>query len=79
MKDLDTPLDPLVEARTAFAGGNYALARKCALPLAESDDLRTREAAQKLLSQLEPAPVGKYLFLLTALLLVAVTYFAYAK
>lgn len=71
--------EALLEATSAFAEGNYALVRKRALPLLESDDVITRNAAQKLLDQIAPAPVGKYIFLLTALLLLAVTYFAYAK
>lgn len=79
MKTPATPEELLLEAQSAFAEGNYARVRERALPLASSDDASTRESAQKLLSQIAPAPVGKYLFLLTGLLLLFVTYFAYSK
>lgn len=71
--------EALREAHSAFDQGNYALVRKRALPLLESDNAAIQEAARILLAQIAPAPVGKYLFLLTALLLLAVTYFAYSK
>jgi hypothetical protein len=71
--------EALLEAERAFAEGNYALVRERALPLVASEDAAARDRAQKLLAQISPAPIGKYLFLLAALLLLAVTYFAYAK
>lgn len=66
-------------ALEAFAEGNYAVARKHAQRVAESADEPTRVAGEQLLAKMSPAPLGKYLFLLTAFLLLAVTYFAYSK
>lgn len=79
MTDPVTTEGALLEARQAFAEGNYARAREHAQRLAESADGPTREAGLDLLTKMSPAPVGKYLFLLTALLLMAVTYFAYSN
>lgn len=71
--------DALREAEKAFAEGNYALVRERALDLEKRGDANEREAAKDLLAKISPSSVGRYVFLLTALLLLAVTYSAYSK
>lgn len=78
MTDSTSPHDVLVAAERAFAEGNHARLRELVAPLVEGQDNDHRKKAQALLARIEPSPVGKYLFLLTAILLVAVTYFAYS-
>ncbi len=78
MTDSPTPSDPLVAAESALSAGNHARVRELLTPIASSQDDDRRGRAEELLARIEPSPVGKYLFLLTAILLSAVTYFAYS-
>lgn len=79
MTTQQTPPDSLQQALTAFERGNYALARKIANKLADDSDKNVASEAQELLVRLSPVPIGKYLLLLTGILLLATTMFAYLK
>ncbi len=64
----------IAELESAFARGNYARVKNEALLLATStknDDVRAR--AEKLADRLKPDPIAKVLFILTAILLAALT------
>lgn len=68
----DAELDALVEA---FASGNYARVRAEAPALAERTDRDDVRAAARLLRErLEPDPLAKSLLLLTAALLVGLSF-----
>ena len=79
MTTKQTPQDALPRALRAFDAGNYALARKLAKKLARNRDTSIAAQAQELLVRLSPVPVGKYLLVLTGILLLATTAFAYLK
>jgi hypothetical protein len=69
----------LKQAQELFEAGNYAEARRLAERIGQSDQSELREGAAELLARLEPAPLTKSLLLLTGVLLLAVTVFAYTK
>lgn len=81
MSDAPTePLDPaLAQAEILFDQGHYQEARRVSVALSKSEDPATRAAAHALTERMNPAPLTKYLLLLTGLLLLAVTVFAYAR
>lgn len=74
-----TPPDALSRALQAFDEGNYALARTLATELASNSDGDIAAQAKELLVRLSPAPLGKYLLLLTGILLLATTVFVYLQ
>jgi hypothetical protein len=74
----ETP-SALDQARAAFERGNHEQAQALAAPLAASDDKEVAKQADELIKKMSPAPLGKVLFLLTGLLLLAVTTFAYTR
>ena len=64
----------IAELEAAFARGDYARVSKEAAPLAAStkdDDVRAR--ATKLTTKIAPDPIAKVLFIIAAMLLVAMT------
>lgn len=79
MTTQQTAQDALQQALRAFETGNYALARKLAKKLSGGSDKSVAAEAQELLVRLSPVPMGKYLLLLTGILLLATTVFAYLK
>lgn len=79
MTDSISHKDRMTQAEQAFSEGNYAKVRELLTPAVETKDEAEKEAAMKMLARVSPSPIGKYLFLLTAVLLVSVTYFAYAQ
>jgi hypothetical protein len=79
----DWPADPELDALLgAFEAGNYALVRETAPKVAESAGARGDDALQNrallVLARIEPDPVGKVIFGIAALLLVAVVAAAYS-
>ena len=65
-------------AQVAFDSGNYLLARELSTALArEEPDSEAADSARQLLAQTEPHPHVRVLLLITTLLLIAVTLFAY--
>lgn len=67
----------LAQARGAFHKGAYQSARAFAARAQTSGSPRVQKDAELLLSQLSPAPLIKYLLLLTFFLLIVVTFLAY--
>jgi hypothetical protein len=72
------PLAALQEALSAFEQGNYARAREMAESVKASGSAEDQSAAGELLARMSPAPLAKYLLLLTGVLLLVVTAFAYS-
>lgn len=69
----------LEQAEALFHAGDYGSLRKIALKLEASADKEIRSRARELRERPLPSPLTRYLLLLTFLLLVAVTVFAYGK
>lgn len=76
---LDFPEDPELERLIeAFEGGNYALVRREAEPLAaRTKDPEVRDAALELRRRIDPDPLAKGLLALSVLLLLFLTIWAY--
>ena len=76
---LDFPEDPQLDRLVAaFEAGNYALVRKEAEGLARNTERpEVRDAALELRRRLDPDPLAKYIVMISALLLVALTIWAY--
>lgn len=67
------------QAQSAFEAGNHRLTQELARQLARSNDPEDQARASTLRARLSPHSLTKYLFLLTTLLLVVVTIFAYTR
>lgn len=74
----DVANEALERARAAFERGNYAEVRQLLPPLlAELPAGPERQDAEELWARIQPDPWMSYLLLLSLLLLIAVTTFAY--
>lgn len=73
----DFPNDPELDALvTAFAAGDYATVRARAPELAKStSDEAVKKAAEMLRTRIEPDPTARIFFLLTAALLVFLSFY----
>jgi hypothetical protein len=70
----------LEQAKAAFERGNYAEVRRLVSPLLASlPNGDERDEAEELWSRIQPDPWMSYLLVLSLLLLVAVTAFAYSS
>jgi hypothetical protein len=70
----------LEQARSAFQRGNYAQVRRLLRPLLETMPTGPeREQAEDLWTRIQPDPWLTYLLVLSLLLLVAVTAYAYSS
>ncbi len=69
----------MARAEDLFQKGDYASAGRIARQVKEAGDEEARARAHTLLERLPPSPLAKYLLLLTLLLLIAVTVFAYGN
>jgi hypothetical protein len=78
---LDFPDDPeLAKVTAAFEAGNYAYVREHATELAErSDSAAVKRAATELLTRIEPDPLIRFLLGISVVLLLFLTYYAYAN
>ncbi len=78
---LDFPDDPeLAKVTAAFEAGNYAYVREHAPELAErSENAAVKRAATELLARIEPDPLIRFLLGVSVLLLLFLTYYAYAN
>lgn len=78
---LDFPDDPeLAKVSAAFEAGNYAYVREHATELAErSENADVKRAAAELLTRIEPDPLIRFLLGVSVLLLLFLTYYAYAN
>lgn len=78
---LDFPDDPeLAKVAAAFEAGNYAYVREHASELAErSENAAVKRAATELLTRIEPDPLIRFLLGVSVLLLLFLTYYAYAN
>lgn len=76
---LDFPEDPALEPLIrAFEAGNYARVREGAELLSRSHESpAVREAALELRRRIEPDPLAKYLVVISVVLLVVLTVWAY--
>jgi hypothetical protein len=70
----------LEQAKAAFDRGNYAEVRRLVGPLLSSlPSCSERDEAEELWSRIQPDPWMSYLLVLSLLLLLAVTLFAYSS
>jgi len=78
---LDFPEDPeLAKLTAAFEAGNYAYVREHGPDVAErAEDPAVRRAATELLARIEPDPLIRVLLGVSVLLLLFLTYYAYAN
>jgi hypothetical protein len=78
---LDFPDDPeLAKVTAAFEAGNYAYVREHATELAErSENAAVKRAATELLTRIEPDPLIRFLLGVSVVLLLFLTYYAYAN
>lgn len=78
---LDFPEDAeLAKLTTAFESGNYAYVREHGPDVAErAEDPAVRRAATELLARIEPDPLIRLLLGVSVLLLLFLTYYAYAN
>src|SRR5687768_16269837 len=78
---LGFPDDPeLAKVTAAFEAGNYAYVREHATELAErSENAAVKRAATELLTRIEPDPLIRFLLGVSVILLLFLTYYAYAN
>lgn len=79
MPDAHASHDVIEKARRAFDVGDYREARRLAKRAKSQGDSEVANQASALIERTTPAPLSKYLLLLTTLLLLAVTYFGYSR
>ena len=70
-----TDAEKIDELEKAFARGDYAAVTKDAPALAKSKDEDVRKRAKKLVRRTKPDPAATVLFIVAALLLLAITLF----
>ena len=63
------------ELEKAFARGDYAAVTKDAPALAKSEDVDVRKRAKKLVLRTKPDPAATVLFIVAAVLLLAIAFF----
>lgn len=67
-----TDAEKITELENAFARGDYAVVTKEASALVKSEDEDVRKRAQKLARRVKPDPAATVIFVIAALLLVAI-------